>query len=116
MGTEQERQKKEIDMMLNHEYPKCNIPFEPKPDEQPLPVSGEIRERIAKKLYEQEFSAGYWDVGMSKGDKVKWYAKADSILSDPAIQKALHPSEICKTCLLVKQYEEFMKENKGDRS
>ncbi len=59
----------------------------------PLPVDGAIRDRIAKKLYEQEFSAGYWDVGMSKGDKVKWYVKADSILSDPAIQKAFEQSK-----------------------
>lgn len=40
-----------------------------------------LREQIARELYEQEFSAGYWDTRMSNGDKVKWLAKADCIIS-----------------------------------
>lgn len=42
----------------------------------------EAIEKIAKALYEQEFSAGYWDIRMSKGDKAKWLARAAQILPE----------------------------------
>ncbi len=37
----------------------------------------DIREGLAKALYEREFSKDYWDTRMSNGDKVQWFAKAD---------------------------------------
>ena len=41
----------------------------------------EIREGMAKALFEREFSEGYWDTRMSNGDKVQWFAKADCATS-----------------------------------
>jgi len=56
-----------------------------------------IRDDIAKCLYEQGFSQGYWDTRMSAGDKIKWLAKADTIIS--LIGEAGYQSpEDCNAC------------------
>ena len=36
-------------------------------------------ETVAKCLYEQDYSLGYWDTRMSKGDKSKWIVKVREI-------------------------------------
>jgi len=40
-----------------------------------------LKEQIAKQLYENEFSAGCWDMRMTVGDKVHWLAIAERILN-----------------------------------
>lgn len=40
-----------------------------------------LREQVAKSLYEWEYSKGYWDNQMPSGDKVTWLVKADAIFS-----------------------------------
>ena len=42
-----------------------------------MTVQEEIKEELAKALYEREFSKDYWDTRMTNGDKVQWFAKAD---------------------------------------
>ncbi len=55
----------------------------------------ELREGIGKTLYEQEFSAGYWDTQMTEGDKSKWKSKADKTL---AYARPIIEAEARKKC------------------
>lgn len=42
----------------------------------------EFLDKIAKCLYEQDYSKGYWDNRMSRGDKAKWLEKARQIAAE----------------------------------